>query len=157
MILFLLTAFVVFMPLVEIYFIVQVGQEFGFLPTVASLFVISMVGTALVNREGLRVYQQFIEAVRAGHEPTREIVHGVCILASGVFLLAPGFISDVLAILLLLPPVRAVIARLVTRRTRKIASVINATHSGRRVEYRGYMPSAGDVIDVDPFEGDNGI
>lgn len=157
MILFLLTAFVVFMPLVELYFIVQVGQEMGIIPTVAALLVISMVGTALVKREGLRVYSQFITSVRAGKEPTREIVHGVCILASGVFLLAPGFISDVLGILLLLPPTRALFTRLVMRRTRKIASVITATHSGRRVEYRGYMPSAGDVIDVDPFEGENGI
>lgn len=155
MILFLLTAFVVLMPLVELYFIVQVGQEMGILPTVASLVVISMVGTALVKREGVRVYSQFISSVRSGKEPTREIVHGVCLLASGVFLLAPGFISDIMGILLLLPPVRALFARIVMRRTRKIASVINATHSGRRVEFRGYMPSAGDVIDVEPHEGDN--
>lgn len=157
MILFLLAAFVVFMPLVELYFIVQVGQEMGVLPTVAALLVISLVGTALVKREGIRVYKQFIASVRAGKEPTKEIVHGVCILAAGVFLLAPGFISDALGILLLLPPVRALFTRIVMRRTRKIASVINATHSGRRVEYRGYMPSAGDVIDVEPFEGDNGV
>jgi UPF0716 protein FxsA len=155
--LLLLTAFVVLMPLVEMYFIVQVGQEVGIITTVALLLVISMVGTALVKREGLRVYSQFMTTVRAGHEPTREIVHGVCILASGVFLLAPGFISDVLGILLLLPPTRALVSRIVLRRTRRIASVIKATHSGRRVEYKGYMPSAGDVIDVDPFEGDNGI
>jgi len=156
MILLLLTAFVVFMPLVELYFIVQVGQEMGVLPTVAALLVISMVGTALVKREGIRVYRQFMESVRAGKEPTREIVHGVCILAAGVFLLAPGFMSDGIGILLLLPPVRALFARIVMRRTRKIASVIQATHPGRRVEYRGYMPSAGDVIDVDPSEGGNG-
>jgi len=156
MILLLLTAFVVFMPLVELYFIVQVGQEMGVLPTVAALLVISMVGTALVKREGIRVYRQFMESVRAGNEPTREIVHGVCILAAGVFLLAPGFMSDGIGILLLLAPVRALFARIVMRRTRKIASVVQATHSGRRVEYRGYMPSAGDVIDVDPSEGGNG-
>lgn len=155
--LLLLTAFVVLMPLVEMYFIVQVGQEVGIVTTVALLLVISMVGTALVKREGLRVYSQFMTTVRAGQEPTREIVHGVCILASGVFLLAPGFISDVLGILLLLPPTRALVSRIVLRRTRRIASIIKATHSGRRVEYKGYMPSAGDVIDVDPFEGDNGI
>lgn len=153
----LLTAFVVFMPLVELYFIVQVGQEMGIFSTVAALLVISMLGTALVKREGLRVYKQFIESVRAGKEPTREIVHGVCVLAAGVFLLAPGFISDVFGILLLLPPTRALFARIVMRRTRKIASVIDITHSGRRVKYEGYLPSAGDVIDVDPFEGDNGI
>lgn len=155
--LFLLAAFVVFMPLVELYFIVQVGQEVGLITTVALLLVISMVGTALVKHEGLRIYSQFMATVRAGQEPTREIVHGVCILAAGVFLLAPGFISDVLGIVLLLPPTRGLVSKIVLRRTRRISSVIRATHSGRRVEDMGYMPSAGDVIDVDPFEGDNSI
>lgn len=155
--LFLLTAFVVFMPLVELYFIVQVGKEVGLITTVALLLVISMAGTALVKHEGLRIYSQFMATVRAGQEPTREIVHGVCILAAGVFLLAPGFISDVLGIVLLLPPTRGLVSKIVLRRTRRISSVIRATHSGRRVEDMGYMPSAGDVIDVDPFEGDNSI
>lgn len=154
--LFLLTAFVVFMPLVELYVIVQVGQEVGLITTVVLLLVVSMAGTALVKHEGLRVYSQFMATVRAGQEPTREIVHGVCILAAGVFLLAPGFISDVLGILLLLPPTRVLISKMVLRRTRRISTVIQATHSGRRVERSGYMPSAGDVIDVEPFEGDNG-
>lgn len=155
--LFLLTAFVVFMPLVELYFIVQVGKEVGLITTVALLLVISMAGTALVKHEGLRIYSQFMATVRAGQEPTREIVHGVCILAAGVFLLAPGFISDVLGIVLLLPPTRGLVSKIILRRTRRISSVIRATHSGRRVEDMGYMPSAGDVIDVDPFEGDNSI
>ena len=155
--LFLLTAFVVFMPLVELYFIVQVGKEVGLITTVALLLVISMAGTALVKHEGLRIYSQFMATVRAGQEPTREIVHGVCILAAGVFLLAPGFISDVLGIVLLLPPTRGLVSKIVLRRTRRISSVIRATHSRRRVEDMGYMPSAGDVIDVDPFEGDNSI
>ena len=152
----LIAALVILLPLVELYVIVQVGQEIGVLPTVALLLVVSLVGTSLVKREGLRISRQFMEAVRAGKEPTREIVHGVCILAAGVFLLAPGFFSDVVGITLLLPPTRAVIARIVARRTRRIASVINVTHSGRRVERKGYLPRAGDIIDVDPYDGDAG-
>lgn len=148
----LIAAFVVLMPLVELYFIVQVGQEIGVLPTVASLLIISLVGTSLVKREGLRVYRQFTSTVRSGHEPTREIVHGVCILAAGVFLLAPGFISDVIGIVLLLPPTRAFIARIAVRKARRITSVIDVRHSGNRVERRGYLPRAGDVVDDGPHD-----
>lgn len=152
----LVAACVVLLPLVELWFIVQVGQEFGILPTVALLLVISLVGTSLVKREGLRVYGQFMTAVRSGHEPTREIVHGVCILASGVFLLAPGFFSDVVGIVLLLPPVRALVARVAVRRARRFTSVINIRHSGNRVEHRGHLPGAGDIVDVDPHDGEAG-
>lgn len=153
---FLIAACVVLLPLVELWFIVQVGQQFGILPTVALLLLISLVGTSLVKREGLRVYGQFMTAVRSGQEPTREIVHGVCVLASGVLLLAPGFFSDVLGIVLLLPPVRALVARIAVKRARRVTSVINVRHSGNRVERQGYLPSAGDVIDVDPYDGEAG-
>ena len=152
----LIAAFVVLMPLVELWFILRVGGEIGVLPTVALLLVVSLVGTSLVKREGLRVYGQFMSTVRAGQEPTREIVHGVCILAAGVLLLAPGFFSDAAGIVLLLPPVRAVVARLAVRRSRRVSSVINIRHSGNRVERQGFLPSAGDVIDVDPHDGEAG-
>ena len=152
----LIAAFVVLMPLVELWFILRVGGEIGVLPTVALLLVVSLVGTSLVKREGLRVYGQFMTAVRSGQEPTREIVHGVCILAAGVLLLAPGFFSDAAGIVLLLPPVRAVVARLAVRRPRRVSSVINIRHSGNRVERQGFLPSAGDVIDVEPHDGEAG-
>ncbi len=152
----LIAACVVLLPLVELWFIVQVGQELGILPTVALLLVVSLVGTSLVKREGLRVYGQFMSAVRAGQEPTREIVHGVCILAAGVFLLAPGFFSDAVGIFLLLPPVRALVARLAVRRAHRVTSVINIRHSGNRVERRGYLSGAGEVIDADPHDGEAG-
>ena len=152
----LIAACVVLLPLVELWFIVQVGQELGVLPTVALLLVVSLVGTSLVKREGLRVYGQFMAAVRSGQEPTREIVHGVCILASGVLLLAPGFFSDMVGIFLLLPPVRALVARVAVRKARRITSVINVQHSGNRVERRGQLPVADDVIDVDARDDEAG-
>lgn len=152
----LIAACVVLLPLVELWFIVQVGQEFGVLPTVALLLVISLVGTSLVKREGIRVYGQFMAAVRSGQEPTREIVHGVCVLASGVFLLAPGFFSDVVGIVLLLPPVRSLVARVAVRRAGRVTSVINIRHSGNRVERQGFLPGAGEVIDVEPHDGEAG-
>ncbi len=151
----LIVALVVVMPLIELYFIVQVGHQLGFIPTIALLIVVSAVGSALVKREGLKAFRRFMEAAQSGEQLTKEIANGVCILAAGVFLLAPGFISDVLAILLLLPPVRMVIVRLVGRRIHGKTTVIKGTHSGPRVEYKGYLSTSNDVIDVEPLEGDD--
>jgi UPF0716 protein FxsA len=151
----LIVSLVVVLPLIELYVIVQVGQQVGLLPTVALLITISAVGSSLVKREGLRVYKDFTAAIQRGEEPSKQIVHGVCILAAGVFLFAPGFISDVLAVTLLLPPTRALATKLVLRRSRSKITVIRATHSGPIVETRGTLASSFDVIDVDPHEGEN--
>lgn len=151
----LVIALVVVLPLLELYVIVQVGHQVGLLPTVALLIAISAVGTSLVKREGLRVYKDFTKVIQSGKEPSKQIVHGVCILAAGVFLFAPGFISDVLAITLLLPPTRAIATKVVLRRSRSKITVIRATHTGPIVETRGTLASSFDVIDVDPQEGKN--
>jgi len=151
----LIVSLVVVLPLIELYVIVQVGHQVGLLPTVALLIAISAVGTSLVKREGMRVYKEFTQAIQQGEEPSKQIVHGVCILAAGVFLFAPGFISDVLAITLLLSPTRAIATALVLRRSRAKITVIRATHTGPIVETKGTLSSSFDVIDVDPREGEN--
>jgi UPF0716 protein FxsA len=151
----LIISLVVVLPLIELYFIVQVGQEFGLIPTVALLIVISAMGSALVKREGIKAFRRFVTAAQSGEELTKEIANGVCILAAGVFLLAPGFLSDIIAIALLLAPVRVVIVRLVGRRIHGKTTVIRSTHSGPRVDDRGYLSESNDVIDVEPHEGDD--
>ncbi len=151
----LIISLVVVLPLIELYFIVQVGHHLGIIPTITLLIVISAVGSALVKREGIKAFRRFMAAAQAGEQLTKEIANGVCILAAGVFLLAPGFISDALAIVLLLPPVRLVIVRVAGRRIHGTTTVIKGTHSGPRVEYRGYLSKSNDVIDVEPLEGDD--
>jgi UPF0716 protein FxsA len=150
----LIVALIVVIPLAELYVIVQVGQELGILPTIALLIVISAVGSALVKREGVRVYRDFVSAIRTGVEPTRQIVAGVCVLGAGVMFLAPGFFSDMVGIALLLPPTRRVVTQLVLRGSSRRATVIRATHTGPIVDLRGHLVRPDDVIDVEPREGD---
>lgn len=149
----LFISFVVIAPLIELYFIVQVGQSIGLLPTIALLIAISAVGTSLIKREGVKVYKEFVAAIRRGEEPTEQIVHGVCLLAAGVLMLAPGFLSDIVSLTLLVPPIRRLIAAVVLRRSAQRITVIRAKHSGPIVETRGTIASTSyEVIDVDPNE-----
>lgn len=96
-------------PILELAVIIQVGQSLGALNTVGLLVLISIAGAWLVKREGLGVWRRFTAQVRAGAVPTREIADGVLIIFAGALLLTPGFLTDVLGLLLLFPPVRGAI------------------------------------------------
>ena len=110
-------------PFVELFVLLQVGQAIGVLDTVALLVVVSIVGAWLVKREGLGVLRRAQEGVAAGAVPGRELVDGVLILFAGALLLTPGFVTDVVGILLLLPPVRAALRGATLRWLRRRSSV----------------------------------
>ncbi len=108
-------------PIVELAVIIQVGQAIGALNTIGLLILVGVVGAWLAKREGLAVYRRFRRQVEAGVVPGREIADGFMILLAGAMLLTPGFVTDVLALLLLLPPVRAAIrASVLHRVTRRV-------------------------------------
>jgi UPF0716 protein FxsA len=114
----------ILVPLAELYVIIQVGQAFGALNTIALLIVISAVGAWLAKREGLNVWRRFQRQVESGGVPGKEIADGVMVLFAGALLMSPGFLTDVLGISLLLPPVRAVIRGTLMRQAAKRAGII---------------------------------
>jgi UPF0716 protein FxsA len=111
-------------PLAELYVIIQVGQAFGALNTIALLILISAAGAWLVKREGMSVWRRFQRQIESGAVPGKEIADGVMILFAGALLMSPGFLTDVLAIALLLPPVRAVVRGVVMRQAARRAGII---------------------------------
>jgi len=144
-------------PLLELYVLIQVGSEIGVLWTIAALIGVSVVGTWLAKREGFRIFRSFLETSRKGEVPSREMVHGVCVLLAGVLLFIPGFIGDALGLLLLLPPVRAVIVSIVLRRSNSRTTVITATYSGPIVDTTGELrpPHTGTSNHDDGSDDDN--
>ena len=97
----------VLVPLIEIYFLVQVGQEIGTPATILLLVAISVVGAWLVKREGRATWNRLRAAMARGEIPTKEAVDGAMILFGGALMLTPGFLTDILGLLLILPPTRA--------------------------------------------------
>ena len=119
-------------PLAELYVIIQVGQAFGALNTIALLVIVSAAGAWLVKREGISVWRRFQRQIESGAVPGREIADGVMILFAGALLMTPGFLTDVLAMALLLPPVRAVIRGGLMKQAAKRARVFRM--DGNRVQ-----------------------
>ena len=75
------------------------------------LFRSSLLGAALLRSQGRSVWRRFRAAVAAGRMPHREVQEGVMVIFGGAFLVTPGFITDVVGLLLLLPPTRELLRR----------------------------------------------
>lgn len=114
----LLVLLFVAVPVVELYVIVQVGQAIGVLDTLAVMILVSLVGAWLARHEGFLVLRRIQDSVAAGRIPADEMIDGALILAGGLLLLTPGFVSDGVGILLLFPASRALVRAYVRRRLR---------------------------------------
>jgi UPF0716 protein FxsA len=118
----LLLLFLVFivLPIAELYVIIKVGEAIGILPTLALLLVDGFVGAALARSQGRTAWRRFNEALAASRVPAKEVFDGAAIIFGGALLLSPGFITDVLGILLLLPPTRAMLRKLLAGTARRV-------------------------------------
>jgi UPF0716 protein FxsA len=103
-------------PLLELYVIIQVvGPAIGAPLTIALLAADSLAGAWLMKSQGRVVWRRFNETLRAGGIPHREIVDGVLVIFGGAFLITPGFITDVIGFILLIPPTRALVRKALQR------------------------------------------
>lgn len=98
-------------PLLELAILIKVGGLIGFWPTLLIVILTAVLGTTVLRLQGLGVLRRASDAMAAGKPPIEPVVDGVFLLLAGAFLLAPGLITDALGLVLLIPPVRRVIAR----------------------------------------------
>lgn len=103
-------------PIAELYVLIQIGSAIGILPTIALLILDSVLGAALMRSQGRAAWRRFNRAVEEGRVPGREVIDGVLVIFGGALLLTPGFISDFLGLILLLPPTRAIVRTVLVRR-----------------------------------------
>jgi UPF0716 protein FxsA len=111
----ILTFIFLILPIAELAILIKVGQAIGVFPTIFLLIGITVTGAVLVKREGMAVWRRFRAALNRGEIPSTEILDGVLVILAGALFISPGFLSDILAIVLLLPPSRAVVRRAVVR------------------------------------------
>ena len=104
-------------PLVEIYFLIQVGQVIGAIPTIALVVFTALLGAMLLRFQGWTTLQRTRLTLARGEVPALEMMEGVLLVLAGFFLLTPGFITDTLGFLLLVPPLRQALIRAFLRRS----------------------------------------
>jgi UPF0716 protein FxsA len=146
MLLPLVLLFVV-VPIAELYVIIQVGEAIGVWWTIGLLIADSILGSVLMRSQGRAAWRRFNEAIRAGRVPAREVVDGTLVIFGGALLLTPGFLTDILGLVLLLPPTRAIVRAMLLRRfAHRI--VVSATAPRRPSSRPGDVE--GTAVDVEP-------
>jgi len=133
--LLLIVAFIV-VPLAELALIIEVGQALGLPATIAILLADSILGGLLMRAQGRAAWRRLREAMDAGRVPHRETLDGALVIFGGALLLTPGFITDVVGLLLLIPPTRAVARRIASAMIarRMVAGVVAGGRRARRGE-----------------------
>ncbi len=119
-------------PIVELAVILQVGSLIGFWPTVGLLIADSILGSVLMRSQGRAAWRNFNAALGSGRPPAREVLDGVLVIFGGALLLTPGFVTDIVGLLLLLPPTRAVVRRVLVRRLAR-GTALRVVRPARRV------------------------
>jgi UPF0716 protein FxsA len=132
----------VVVPLAEIYVAVQVGHAIGALNTVGLLLLLSITGAWLTKHAGLSVISRIRRQLEASQMPTNELIDGGLVLAAGLLLIVPGFITDALGLALLFPPTRRTARGILKRRFRT-----RVTYLGRPMG-NGRLEGPDDVIDI---------
>ncbi|QIX26683.1 FxsA family protein [Nocardioides sp. JQ2195] len=98
-------------PLLELYVLIQVGQVIGVGWTILLLIADSLFGGWLIKHEGARAFRALNAALSSGRMPAKELADGILILTGGILMLSPGFVLDVVGLLLILPLTRPVARR----------------------------------------------
>lgn len=140
----LLVLLLIGMPLLELYVLVRVGQVIGAAWTILLLVAASVVGGWLIRREGSRAWRALSEALASGRVPTRELADGALIVLAGALMLSPGFVTDVFALLLILPVTRPLARRALTAVVaQRVAARGTFVAAGSRFTTGGFGPGFG--------------
>ena len=136
----LLIAFIA-VPIIEIALFIQIGGFLGLFPTLAVVLITAIAGTYLVRAQGLSVLSQLQSRFREMNDPSEPLAHGAMILFSGALLLTPGFFTDFIGFLLLIPNVRTTVFQKVKERINIQKSNFETQFSSSQNTYEGeYEP-----------------
>ena len=141
--LFWLVLLFIAVPLVELYVIVETARSIGTLETIGLLILVSVLGAWMVKAQGLAVLWRIRSKLNEGQMPGRELVDGGLVLLAGALMLTPGFVTDAIGLLLLIPPTRMAIRPLLIRRFRHRVTIFGPGE-----------PGSGTIHDTDLADGE---
>ncbi|TKB43972.1 FxsA family protein [Thalassotalea mangrovi] len=138
----------IFVPVLEILLLINVGSVLGALPTVALVILTAWLGATLVKQQGMSTMQSMQAKLASGQMPSDEIIASVLLLVSGVTLLTPGFITDALGLLLLWPVSR----QFLVNKIKPHMVARQGQHFGFQQGFGSYQQDISEP-DNDPFAG----
>ncbi len=106
----LLILFVI-VPVTELYILIEVGKKIGSLTTIGIIILTGIIGAYLVKGQGFMILKKIQNDLNEGIMPGDSLIQGAIILAGGIFLLTPGFVTDIIGFIFLIPVSRRVVKK----------------------------------------------
>lgn len=142
-------------PIVEITLFILIGGQIGVIATLACILATAIIGAMLVRRQGLATFERARREMQEDRVPAGALSEGLAILAAGALLMTPGFFTDTVGFLLLIPPLRRRIIRHVGQ---LLASRVTVMHGGPergpRTSRGGATVIDGEAVEVEEPEDD---
>ena len=133
-------------PLIELALLIELGRQIGFWWTISIVIITAVVGTAVLQQQGLETIGRINKSMASGVPPIEPVVEGFFLLLAGAFLLTPGIITDAVGFVLLIPPLRRSFARWSFKRVLSSANVhvhTSTTYSSTESDAGGYTDPRG--------------
>ncbi|KEO54291.1 FxsA family protein [Thioclava pacifica] len=137
-------------PLIEIGLFIKVGGLIGLWPTLGIVLLTAIIGTSLVRREGARAMNDLRDSLNELRDPSRPLAHGAMILVAGVLLLTPGFFTDAVGILLLIPGIRDWVMKHAASRVKVTRFEMGGAY--RTNAYDNRRPNDPEILDAEEAE-----
>lgn len=137
-------------PLVEIYFLVQVGEQIGAWKTVLLVIVTAVIGVSLLRQQGIKTLMNANQSMQAGKMPAQELFDGLILAVVGVMLVTPGFFTDALGFILLIPFIRKMMLKSILAKVLNSAGFVQSSAQYQSNEYSAeYTKSAEQQENID--------
>ena len=149
---FALLLFIV-MPILEMWLLITVGGHIGALNTIFLVMLTALLGIGLLKRQGFATLWRGQEKLQQGQVPAQEIVEGIVLAVSGALLLTPGFVTDAIGFLGLLPVTRILAVK--TMLSKFI--LVNASSANFSQPFRSKAENTGDTIDGEAWESEESL
>lgn len=129
-------------PLIEIALFISIGQAIGLWPTLFGVVVTALIGSAIIRKQGISLIDEIRQVTAAGAMPAKQLAEGMMLGISGALLLTPGYFTDAVGFILLVPRIRIMIYEYVK-------SKITVVHNGMGTKGPRTPPDNDDFIDLD--------
>lgn len=138
-------------PIIEIGLFIALGQAIGLWPTLLGIVITALIGSAIIRSQGVSLIAEIRRLTAQGQMPARQIADGFMLGISGALLLTPGYFTDAIGFLFLVPAIRGQVYQFVSQRVQIFATSSYSAQSSHPFNRSGAPHNRDDsVVDLDP-------